>query len=293
MPVPSLSGVIDIDRTAPVLLNRQLYDRLRSAIADGRLRPGYRLPSSRSLAGELRRIAQHGLVGDRSAGGGGIYRRRARTAALGRHRNHPFPGARRQSTGSAREAARLCRPGRDARPRRLAFAAKDAPRPFVPGLADWRRSLISCGAGSCAAPPATVAGRRRHQPPGTAGRPGAAPGRSSRGQDDARADHRHTVGAGRDRAGQSHHAQCRRRRLARGPRIRRRPRRARGRGARIVGVPLDRSGLTLARSRSRPRLIFVTPSHQYPDRTADVGEPPPGRAALRGFRRRRPDRRRL
>jgi GntR family transcriptional regulator/MocR family aminotransferase len=34
--------------------------------------------------------------------------------------------------------------------------------------------------------------------------------------------------------------------------------------ARVVGVRLDRSGLSIKGRRDRPRLIFVTPSHQYP-----------------------------
>jgi GntR family transcriptional regulator/MocR family aminotransferase len=37
-----------------------------------------------------------------------------------------------------------------------------------------------------------------------------------------------------------------------------------GTGAHVVGVPLDRSGLALRGGKGRPRLIFVTPSHQYP-----------------------------
>lgn len=35
-------------------------------------------------------------------------------------------------------------------------------------------------------------------------------------------------------------------------------------GARVVGVRLDRNGLSIKGRRDRPRLIFVTPSHQYP-----------------------------
>ena len=35
-------------------------------------------------------------------------------------------------------------------------------------------------------------------------------------------------------------------------------------GVHVVGVPLDRSGLALAGRKDRPRLILVTPSHQYP-----------------------------
>src|SRR6185312_16867123 len=41
------------DRASPTPLHRQLYDRIRAAIAEGRLRPGERVPSARSLAAEL------------------------------------------------------------------------------------------------------------------------------------------------------------------------------------------------------------------------------------------------
>jgi len=42
-----------VDRHTKVPLFRQIYDRTRAAIADGRLRPGERLPSARSLAAQL------------------------------------------------------------------------------------------------------------------------------------------------------------------------------------------------------------------------------------------------
>ncbi len=38
----------------------------------------------------------------------------------------------------------------------------------------------------------------------------------------------------------------------------------RGHGARIVDVPVDAQGMNFEHERSRPRLIHVTPSHQYP-----------------------------
>ena len=41
------------DRASPTPLQRQLYDRIRAAIAEGRLRPGERVPSARSLAAQL------------------------------------------------------------------------------------------------------------------------------------------------------------------------------------------------------------------------------------------------
>jgi GntR family transcriptional regulator / MocR family aminotransferase len=45
--------VIRIDRNAVVALHRQIYDAVRMAISEGRLRPGQQIPSSRLLAKEL------------------------------------------------------------------------------------------------------------------------------------------------------------------------------------------------------------------------------------------------
>ncbi|MDO9125930.1 MAG: winged helix-turn-helix domain-containing protein, partial [Parvibaculum sp.] len=53
MPMPLPLGTIALDNEAPSPLYRQLYDALRDAILDGRLHPGARLPSSRTLAGDL------------------------------------------------------------------------------------------------------------------------------------------------------------------------------------------------------------------------------------------------
>jgi GntR family transcriptional regulator/MocR family aminotransferase len=46
-------GTLGLDRGSPVPLHRQLYDGLREAILSGRLRPGARLPSTRVLAGDV------------------------------------------------------------------------------------------------------------------------------------------------------------------------------------------------------------------------------------------------
>ena len=45
--------VIRIDRDAAMPLHRQIYDAVRTAISEGRLRPGQHIPSSRLLATEL------------------------------------------------------------------------------------------------------------------------------------------------------------------------------------------------------------------------------------------------
>src|SRR5689334_5372139 len=44
---------IPLDRSIGVPIFRQIYDGLRRAILDGRLRPGQRIPSTRSLAADL------------------------------------------------------------------------------------------------------------------------------------------------------------------------------------------------------------------------------------------------
>ena len=52
-PPPGILPVISVDRKSGSPLYRQLYDGYRDAIVDRRLRPGQRLPSTRSLAAEL------------------------------------------------------------------------------------------------------------------------------------------------------------------------------------------------------------------------------------------------
>lgn len=44
---------VRIDRRSKISIQQQLYDRVRSAIAEGRLQPSERLPSTRSLAAQL------------------------------------------------------------------------------------------------------------------------------------------------------------------------------------------------------------------------------------------------
>ncbi len=51
------SGILPmlaVDRSSAVPLHRQIYDGFRSAILEGRLRPGQRIPSTRVLAAEIR-----------------------------------------------------------------------------------------------------------------------------------------------------------------------------------------------------------------------------------------------
>ncbi|MEO8551440.1 MAG: winged helix-turn-helix domain-containing protein, partial [Kofleriaceae bacterium] len=50
----ALGPVIALDRRRGAPLHRQIYAGYRAAILDGRLRPGQRLPSTRTLSRELR-----------------------------------------------------------------------------------------------------------------------------------------------------------------------------------------------------------------------------------------------
>src|SRR5580658_6990632 len=49
----ALVPTVTLDRRVRIPIYRQLYDGFRAAIIDGRLRPGQRVPSTRSLALEL------------------------------------------------------------------------------------------------------------------------------------------------------------------------------------------------------------------------------------------------
>lgn len=48
-----LLPLVAVDRKSPTPLHRQIYDGFRSAILDGRLHPGQRIPSTRLLASEI------------------------------------------------------------------------------------------------------------------------------------------------------------------------------------------------------------------------------------------------
>jgi len=50
---PPLLALLALDRSAAAPLHRQIYQGIRSAILEGRLRPGQRVPATRVLAGEL------------------------------------------------------------------------------------------------------------------------------------------------------------------------------------------------------------------------------------------------
>src|SRR5262249_56483392 len=52
-PPDGLGPIVPLDRRLAKPMHRQLYEGYRDAILDGRLRPGQRLPSTRTLARDL------------------------------------------------------------------------------------------------------------------------------------------------------------------------------------------------------------------------------------------------
>jgi GntR family transcriptional regulator/MocR family aminotransferase len=263
-----LSGLIDLQlrSNSEKTLTRQLYEQLRGTILAGSLPPGYRLPSSRDLAGHLK-VSRNtvSFVIDQLVMEGylDIAQGRRPTIAAPSKTGLLF------GSGTSRQTTPVLRVSRWAQRLRKAdwpVANEGAPRPFLPGLADAR------------AFPHNIWARCLRR----AARNALAPGRAALNRPSLQAALlRHLVehrGA-RAEARQiivTPSAQASIELIARvlldagdiawlespgygGARAA-----LEAAGAVVRGVGLDRSGLSFKGRRDRPRLIFVTPSHQYP-----------------------------
>jgi GntR family transcriptional regulator/MocR family aminotransferase len=263
-----LSGLIDfgLRPAGAKTLTRQLYERLRSGILDGSLQPGFRLPSSRELARHLK-VSRNtvSFVIDQLAMEGylDIARGRRPTIAAASKKARVF------GRGHPRRSPATLRISRWATRLRKAdwpIVSEGVPRPFVPGLADarafphdaWARCLRRA-ARHALSPGAVFLNRPSLQ---------AALLRHLVERRGVRADMRQII--------ITPSAQASIELIARvlldtgdvawlespgygGARAA-----LEAAGAVTRGVGLDRSGLAFKGRRDRPRLIFVTPSHQYP-----------------------------
>jgi GntR family transcriptional regulator/MocR family aminotransferase len=135
-----LSGVIDFElqSASGKTLMRQLYDALRGAILAGSLPPGFRLPSSRDLARDLK-VSRNtvSFVVDQLAMEGYLELTQGRRPTIAAAANIGLVSGR----GAPRRSPASLRISRWASRLRKAdwpFANEGAPRPFVPGLADAR-----------------------------------------------------------------------------------------------------------------------------------------------------------
>jgi GntR family transcriptional regulator / MocR family aminotransferase len=125
---PSAS-LVRVDRRLSTPLFRQVYQRVRNAVLDGTLGPGARLPSSRSLAGQLS-IARgtielaYGLLADE--GYVAAMRRTGTVVNAGLSRKSMSPGNGRLSYGSLAELGHeFVRRPKPARPFQMGLPALD------------------------------------------------------------------------------------------------------------------------------------------------------------------------
>lgn len=261
-----LSGLIDLSRGASgdETLTRQLYDQLRAAILAGALPAGHRLPSSRDLAQQLKvsRNTVSGVIDQLAMEGYLAVAQGRRPAVAAQLETRLIAGQRVQRRNAT--APRLSRWAE--RLRRADWPFNEGPaRPLAPSHADarvfpheiWARCLRR-------------AARRPTQGITVLNRPSlrAALLRHLTEHRGVHAEARQIIilpsaqaaieltarilldagdiawtespGYGGARAAME------------------------AAGADVRGVALDRSGLAIKGRRDRPRLIFVTPSHQHP-----------------------------
>jgi GntR family transcriptional regulator / MocR family aminotransferase len=263
-----LSGLIDVElpRTSGKTLMSQLYDRLRGAILAGALPPGFRLPSSRDLARDLK-ISRNtvSFVVDQLAMEGylDIVRGR-RPVVAAATKTELVIGSRHPGRPSA--TLRISHWATRLRKADWPIVDRSTPKPFVPGLADarafphdvWARCLRRA-ARHARSPGAVFLNRPSLQ---------TALLRHLVEQRGVKADIRQIIITP---SAQSSIELIARILLDAGdvawlesPGYGGARAALEAAGAVVRGVGLDRNGLAFKRRRDRPRLIFVTPSHQYP-----------------------------
>jgi GntR family transcriptional regulator / MocR family aminotransferase len=262
-----LPGMLHLSRDCGATLTRQLTDQLRDLITKGRLAPGQRLPSSRQLAGSLalsrntvsfaiEQMAAEGYLtlsaGRRPAVAAGLSLDRRGTSS----RSNRAEGARISLSAWARGLHRASWPPvHDGRP-----------RPFQPGLAD-EREFPHDAWGRCLRRAARNAPLRRDRPinhpplqEALLGHLAVHRGIKAKASQILivptaqagltlianalleRGDHAWIESPGYGGANVAFHAA----------------------GAIVSAIPLDAQGMAISSAEDAPRLIFVTPSHQYP-----------------------------
>ena len=262
-----LPGMLHLARDGGETLTRQLTDQLRRLITEGRLAPGQRLPSSRQLAQSLglsrntasfaiEQLAAEGYValsaGRRPVVAEGLSLDRRKLSARGRSGG----GAKIKLSTWASSLPRSVWPP----------VHKHRPRPFQPGLAD-EREFPHDEWSRCLRRAARNIPSRRDRPINHPPLQEALLGHLAvhRG---IRATARQILFVPTAQAGLTLIANAL---LERGdpawiesPGYGGADVAFRAVGASISAIPLDAHGMTISPHKETPRLIFVTPSHQYP-----------------------------
>ncbi|MEV6526742.1 PLP-dependent aminotransferase family protein [Longispora sp. NPDC051575] len=258
-------------------LTARIYRQLLDAVLDGRLRPGERLPPTRELAASLE-VSRNTVAAayDRLTAEGFV---------VGRVGAGTFVAAESVTRVGARRASRQAPAGRSVRPRRL-WDAIPAPVPAGPPPEfDFRVGAPDAGLFPAGAWRRLVAAEMRAVPTAEYADPAGHPGLRA-----AIARHvgvSRSVRAGADDVLVTHGAQQALDLIGRvlvepgscvaveEPGYPPARRLFQSHGARVVGVPVDAEGLVVSAIPPDARLVYVTPSHQFP-----LGTPlSPGRRA--------------
>jgi len=262
-----LSGLLDVSRRSDEPLTRQLADQLRPLIADGRLKTGQRLPSSRAMARALgisRNTVTQAIEQLAAEGYLSVARSRRPIVAEG---VSLVTGQQSGSGAQTRSPRFPLSPWARHLPRTLWPPIYNGrPRAFQPGLADEREFPHDIW-GRCLRHAAGNALRRRNRAHNDPGLQEAllkhlADNRGIR----ARPEQIIVVPSA-----QSGIALIAKVMIDAGdvawiesPGYGGAFAALRATNAELIGVPIDADGLRITRRRDVPRIIFVTPSHQYP-----------------------------
>lgn len=268
-----ISGLVDLERGAPMSLYRQLYDQLRRAILAGNLPAGTRLPASRVMAQQLG-VGRNTVMAavDQLVAEGYVETRTGRGTMVARRLSEQLTGAARAPRASRPPTHRLSMAGKALASVRRDAVSASSPVPFLPSIPDlrafpqdiWARLLRRAG--------------RRLSPEEagyvwTHGLPRLR---------EAVADHLRAVRGVKAEGGQVIIVSSAQAGLDIIARALLDPGEAAwieepgylgaraallGAGARVLPVPVDAEGLAPDAGSGTPRVIYVTPSHQYPTGT--------------------------
>ncbi|MDI1265760.1 MAG: PLP-dependent aminotransferase family protein [bacterium] len=262
-----LPGMLHLVRDGGEPLTRQLTDHLRELIAAGRLVPGQRLPSSRHLA-KLLEVSRNtvSFAIEQLAAEGYLTLSAGRRPSVAEGLSLEGAKLPSRTARAAPDAPRLSSWARGLARTQWPLAHEKRPRPFQPGLADerefphdlWSRCLRRASRNALSRRERTI----NHTPLQEALLRHLSEHRGVKAKPDQilivptaqagltliagsmleRGDHAWIESPG---YGGAHVA-------------------LRTAGAVVSAIPLDAQGMTIAARREAPKLIFVTPSHQYP-----------------------------
>lgn len=131
------SGIIDLDRSANGSLYRQIYEQLRSAILKGQLAAGTHIPASRTMAGQLG-VARNTVLAavEQLAAEGFLDARQGSGTVVSARLAPELTRAARSDDASVQREFKLSKAGEALASVRRDSGFSDGPRLFMPGIPD-------------------------------------------------------------------------------------------------------------------------------------------------------------